>query len=238
MNRATSPVRILCVALMLCGILSACAPLFVGGTAVTAALVASDRRTAGEQLEDNVIELKIASDVRALFLQESPVRVNATTYAGVVLLTGDVPTQADSQRVEQAASQVEQVKRVVNRLRVGDVTPFSVRSNDSWLTSKVRTNLINTKDVPSSSIVITTERGTVYLMGRVTREEAERSARAAARINGIHQVITLFDVVPHHRIAPSTSPPPAAASAQNAAISPAGAPPAASDDGVQTMAIQ
>jgi len=240
MIHGSRTIRTLMVAALLAGSLSACAPLLVGGTAVTAAMVASDRRTAGEQLEDNVIELKVASDVRSLFPQNNDVRVNATSYAGVVLLTGDVPTPADSQRAEQAASEVEQVKRVVNRLRVGSVTPFGVRSNDSWLTSKVRTNLINTKDVPSSTILITTERGTVYLMGRVTRDEAERAAQAAARLNGIHQVVTLFDIVPRERIASSASSVPASPaqpSAQNDAPAPA-APPAASGGNVQTMAIQ
>jgi len=230
------PVRSLCIALALagCGLLSACAPLFVGGTAVTTAVVASDRRTAGEQLEDQVIEMKIASDVRNLF--PGDVRINSTSYAGVVLLTGDVPTQADRQRAETAVSQVDKVQRVVNRLRVGPVTPFSVRSNDTWLTSKVRTTLIDTRDVPSSTIVVTTERGTVYLMGRVTREEAERAARAVANINGINQVVTLFDVVPRERIAPQngttpTSPTPSSASAASGNV----------DDNVnnvQTMPVQ
>jgi len=231
-----SCIRPLLLAMLLTGSLSACAPLLVGGTAVTAAMVASDRRTAGEQLEDNVIEMKIASDVRALFPKDSPVRINATSHAGVVLLTGDVPTQTDRQRAEDATRRVERVERVVNRLRVGDVTPFSVRSNDTWLTSKVRTNLINTKDVPSSTIIITVERGTVYLMGRVTREEAERAAQVAASLNGVNQVITVFDVVPHERIMPATQ---RNASASTDAVTPAAPPPPATNSGnVQTMPIQ
>jgi len=233
-------IRSLLVAVLLAGSLSACAPLLVGGTAVTAAMVASDRRTAGEQLEDNVIEMKIASDVRGLFPKDSPVRINSTAYAGVVLLTGDVPTQADRQRVEDASSRVERVERVVNRLRVGDVTSFSVRSNDTWLRSKVRTHLINTKDVPSSTIIITVERGTVYLMGRVTREEAERTAQAAAKLNGVNQVITLFDVVPRERVMPTASGAPRDASANDTAdaATPAAAPPPAASSNVQTMPIQ
>jgi len=234
-----SCIRPLLAAILLTSALSACAPLLVGSTAVTAAMVASDRRTAGEQLEDNVIEMKIASDVRALFPKDSPVRINATSHAGVVLLTGDVPTQADRQRAEEATRRVERVERVVNRLRVGDITPFSVRSNDTWLTSKVRTNLINTKDVPSSTIIITVERGTVYLMGRVTREEAERAAKTAANLNGVNQVVTVFDIVPRERIMPSAQ----RNASADAAAPTAPSPPATSSSGsgsgsVQTMPIQ
>jgi len=243
MMRSAYAARMLLVAVVLAGsgLLSACAPLVVGGTAVTAAMVASDRRTAGEQLEDNVIEMKIASEVRKLFPKDSPARINSTAYAGVVLLTGDVPTQADRQRAEETISQVERIERVVNRLRVGDVTPFSVRSNDTWLRSKVRTNLINTKDVPSSTILITVERGTVYLMGRVTQEEAERAARAAAKLNGVNQVITLFDVVSPERIMPAAPAAQHAADANATAdgVAPAAASPAsATRSNVQTMPIQ
>jgi len=231
-------VRILLTALVLATSLSACAPLLVGGTAVTAAMVASDRRTAGEQLEDNVIEMKVASEVRSLFPKDSPVRINATAYAGVVLLTGDVPSQANRQRAEEATRRVERVAHVVNRLRVGDVTPLSVRSNDTWLVSKVRTNLINTKDVPSSTIVITVERGTVYLMGRVTREEAERAALVAAKLNDVNQVVTLFDVVPRERIKPAASGVRGTTATDETTVSTAPPPPTTSRSHVQTMPVQ
>ena len=92
-------------------------------------------------------------------------------------------------------SNIEKVTKVYNRLRVGEVTPVSVRSNDTWLTSKVRTSLINTKEVPSRTIVVTTERGIVYLMGRVTAPEAQRAAKVAAGIKGVNQVATLFEIV-------------------------------------------
>jgi len=199
---------------LLVGGLSACAPVVVGTAAVTGAAVAFDRRTAGEQLDDQTIEFKIASEVRKLF-PNTDVRINATSYSGEVLLTGDVPTQADRVRAETELARVERVRRIINRLRVGDITPLSMRSDDTWLTSKVRTNLINTKDVPSTSIVITTERGTVYLMGRVTRAEAERSARVAANVNGVNQVVTLFEVVSPERIAAPADKPPAPAPAAN-----------------------
>lgn len=218
-------------------LLPGCAPLVVGGAAATTAVVVSDRRTTGEQVEDQAIELKIANDMRTQFPDNA--RINAMSFAGHVLLTGDVPTQADSQRAQQLASQVEKVQRVTNRLRVGEVTPIGVRSNDTWLTSKVRTALINTKEVPSRTIVLTTERGIVYLMGRVTQDEAQRASKATAAVTGVNQVVTLFDIVSPESLpqAQRTDNSSATPSAAPTASTAAPAAPAASGD-VQVMPIQ
>lgn len=175
--------------------LSGCGALVVGGTAATTAAVATDRRTAGEQVEDQAIELKVGNEVRRLFPDTQNLRVNAHSYAGQVLLLGDVPDEQIKQQIGQAAQGVEKVTRVVNELRVGDVTPMSVRTNDTWLTSKVRTTLINTKEVPSRTINVTTERGIVYLQGRVTDTEGERAAKATSAVSGLNKVVKLFDIV-------------------------------------------
>src|SRR5690606_29333816 len=131
------------------------------------------------------------------------------------------------------------VVKVYNRLRVGDVTTVSVRSNDTWLTSKVRTSLINTKEVPSRTIVVTTERGVVYLMGRITQTEAQRAAKVAANVKGVNQVATLFDIVTDEYIASlskgNTAAPTAEQSVNNAA---AGGNTASESNGVEIMPVQ
>lgn len=175
--------------------LSGCGAIIVGGTAATTAMVASERRTAGEQVEDNAIELKVANEVRRLYPDTQNMRVNAYSYAGHVLLLGDVPSEEIKQQIGKAAQGVEKVTRVINELRVGDITPVSVRTNDAWLSSKVRTNLINTKDVPFRTINVTTERGVVYLQGRVTATEGQRAAKVASGISGVNKVVKLFDIV-------------------------------------------
>jgi|SRR5690606_26723404 len=187
--------RLLLASLALASIapLSGCGLLVVGGTAATTAVVATDRRTAGEQVEDQSIELKAASEMRKLF--EDRARVAATSYAGVVLLTGDVPTEQDKQQAENVVSKIEKVNRVVNQLRVGTLTELSVRTNDTWLTSKVRTALINTKEVPSRTIVVQTERSVVYLLGKVTDAEGQRAAKAAASVSGVSKVVKLFEII-------------------------------------------
>ena len=235
MRRPRNTQRFLLAGLALAGLtgLAGCGALVVGGAAATTAVVATDRRTTGEQVEDQAIEMKTAAEMRRLF--EDKARVNATSYAGLVLLTGDVPTAQDKQKAEEAAKQVEKVKRVVNELRVGDVTPVSVRTNDTWLTSKVRSTLINTKEVPSRTILVTTERGVVYLLGKVTDHEGQRAAKATASVSGINKVVKLFQIVSPESIAAPESP------AVVEEAPPAGATPATPDSsmgGAETIPVQ
>lgn len=206
-NRTLTP-RMLLAAVGLAALTSlhGCAPLVVGGAAATTALVAADRRTAGEQVEDKAIELKITNEMQRLFTDRQGVRINAHSYAGQVLLVGDVPSEQDKQRAGEAAQAVDKVVRVINELRVGAITPISVRTNDAWLTSKVSGTLINTKDVPSRTINVTTERGIVYLQGRVTEDEAARAAIAAAGVAGVNKVVKLFEIVPAGSLQQRTQP--------------------------------
>jgi osmotically-inducible protein OsmY len=198
-------VGLVSLALVALTTLSGCGALVVGGAA-TGAVVATDRRSTGEQVDDQTIGLKIASDMNSLFGDKA--RVNTTSYAGQVLLTGDVPTDQAKQQAQSAASKVSKVKTVVNELRVGDITPLSVRTNDTWLTSKVKAELLNTKNVPSRTIVVTTERGVVYLQGKVTDTEGQMAATAASTISGVNKVVKLFQIVSAASLQQSTTPAP------------------------------
>ncbi|QDQ88292.1 BON domain-containing protein [Alcaligenaceae bacterium SJ-26] len=184
--------------LALCGVLaattlSACAPLIVGGAAATTAVVVTDRRTAGTQLEDQSIAIKVDSAEAQHFGDRA--RINASAYQHRVLLTGDVPNQTDKDEATRVAQGVENVKEVINQLNIGPPASFSERSGNSWLASKVRTTLINTRDVPSRTITVTAERGVVYLMGRVTQHEGNLAAAAAASVSGVREVVKLFEIL-------------------------------------------
>lgn len=178
--------------------LSACVPLAIGGAATTTALVATDRRTAGEQVDDKSINIKVSMEASKI-LDGKPGRVDGSSYAGQVLLVGDVPSAEDSQRIATGVEKIDSVKEVINRLRVGAVTELSVRSNDGWITTKVTTALINTKDVPSRTISVTTERGVVYLQGFVTKKEGDLAARAASTVPGVNKVVKLFQYISAER---------------------------------------
>src|SRR5690606_10027266 len=146
-----------------------------------------------EQVDDQTIELRVSSEMNNAFGDKA--RVLGTAYAGRLLLVGDVPTEADRQRAESLAKSIPKVTGVDNHIRVGDVTPLSVRTNDTWLTSKVKTQLVRAKEIPSRTIKITTERGVVYLMGKVTDDEGQRAAIVASGVEGINKVVKLFQIV-------------------------------------------
>lgn len=217
--------------------LSACAPLIVGGAATTA-VVATDRRTTGEQVEDKAIQLKVISEVHRLYPNRDDVRVAAQSYAGSVLLLGDVPSEQDKQQIGTAVTGIEKVQRVINQLRVGEVTPNSVRTNDTWLSSKVRATLINTKEVPSRTIDVTTERGIVYLQGRVTDDEGARAAIAASSVSGVNKVVKLFDIVSPESVNARATSQQAAPIEQGGGTSPSNTGTVVETGGAQAMPVQ
>jgi len=173
-------------------VLSACAPLIVGGAAV-GALVAIDRRTSGAQLEDEGIELRAASRVREALGDRA--HVNVTSYNRQVLITGEVPNDAARQQVEQIVSRVENVRSVVNELTVLGNSTLAQRSNDVLITGKVRASLVDAKDLFAGAFKVVTERGTTYLMGRVTQREAERATAITRTVGGVQKVVRIFEII-------------------------------------------
>src|SRR3546814_13196424 len=124
--------------------------------------------------------MKSGSELLAVFGNKA--RVNTTSYGVWALLTGDVPTEQDKKKAEETVAKAEKVTKVINELRVGDITPLSVRTNDTWLSSKVKTTLLNTNEVPIRTIVVTTERGIVSLMVRVTAADGQLATQVARTI--------------------------------------------------------
>jgi osmotically-inducible protein OsmY len=186
---------IVCAALIGAGsTLTACVPLLIGGAAATTGLVVVDRRSVGEQVEDKSIELKIGGQLRESF--GDAVRSTVTSYDGVVLLTGDTISSEFKNRATEIARKVDHVKSVSNQIAVvKQLASFGVVSNDIWITSKVMTILATTKDIPSRTIVVTTDRSVVYLMGLVTQREGDMAAAAAAKVSGVKRVEKLFKIV-------------------------------------------
>lgn len=178
---------------VLAGALSACAPLVVGAAVGTGVMVATDRRTSGAQLEDESIELRTASRVRERF--GHTVRVNVTSFNRRVLLTGEVPSEAARQSVEQMASGVENVKDVVNELAVLTSPDFFDRQKDVLLTGRVKLALLDAKDLQAQAVKVVSERGTVYLMGKVTARERDRATDITRTTEGVQRVVRLFDLI-------------------------------------------
>jgi osmotically-inducible protein OsmY len=203
--------------------LSGCTPLILGGAAV-GALVTMDRRTPGAQLDDETIELRGASRLREALGDR--VHVNINSYNRQVLLTGEVPNEAAKQTAEQVVSRVDNVKGIVNELAVMSSTTLAQRSSDTLVTAKVRASLVDARDLYVSAFKVVTERGTVYLMGRVTQREADRATQMVRTIPGVQRVVRIFEIITEEdlqRLAPQQARP-GAAPAPAAAVAPVASP--------------
>jgi osmotically-inducible protein OsmY len=186
--------------------LGGCAPLLIGGALAGGAMVFTDRRTSGTQVEDEVIELKGMNRVREVLGERG--QVSVTSYNRIVLLTGEVPEAADKTTVEQAVAKVDNVRSVVNELTVGLPRSITGRSSDALLTTKVKASFIDAKDLFSNALKVVTSQGVVYLMGRVTEREADRAADVARGVAGVRKVVKVFEIVSEAELANSVAQPP------------------------------
>jgi len=196
--------------LLLASTLGACAPLMIVGVAGTA-MVASDRRTSGAQLEDESIELRAQARIRDNLGER--VHVNVTSFNRQVLLTGEVTAEKDRQAVVQLVERIENVKAVVNELAVMPMSNLSERSNDLLIVAKVKASFIDSRDLFASAFKVVTERGTVYLMGRVTQREANSATQLTRNVSGVNKVVRLFEIISEEELRNLLPPPPAPADA-------------------------
>ena len=182
-----------CTAAVLGGGLTACFPLVIGGAVASGALVAIDRRTSGAQLEDQGIELRAMIRLRDNI--GSRARVSVTSYNRQVLLTGEVLNEQDKKLVEQVVTRVENVSAVVNELAIINSPSLVQRSSDVLITGQVKALLIDTKDLYANAFKVVTERGTVYLMGRVTQREADRATEIVRGARGVQKVVRILEIL-------------------------------------------
>jgi len=162
----------------------------VGGA--TGAVAAADRRTTGSFIDDESIEFKANS---AISKDDSlkDAHINVTSLNGVVLLTGEVPTEAQRTKILEHTRAVPRVRRVVNEIRISPPTAYSARFSDTWLTTKVRSKMTGDDKLDSLQIKVVTENGVVYLMGLTKKSEGERAAELASQVGGVQKVVKLFE---------------------------------------------
>jgi osmotically-inducible protein OsmY len=191
-TRVTRPLA----AMVLCGAvitsLQGCVEMAVG-TAVMGTLAATDRRTFGAQTEDKAILLK--GETRASTLVGDAGHINVASFNRKVLLTGEVRDEAMKAAVEREIAAIEGVQSIVNDLDVLGLSSFTSRSNDSLITGKVKAGFVDAKDIYANSIKVVTERGSVYLMGRVTQREGQIASDVTRSVGGVHKVVKVFDYI-------------------------------------------
>ena len=190
-----SSTRFVCVLGLLASFqLSACAPLVIGGAALAGKAVL-DRRTAGIQIEDEAIELRSASGLRSILSKNTNVRVHS--YNRMVLLTGEVSNESEKALAERFVKSQDNVKSVINDVSISPVSSLTQRAKDTVINGQIRTLLIQAKDVHSSAVHIVVERGIVYLMGRLTNEEAKRVTDlvSTSQVSGLEKVVRVFELL-------------------------------------------
>lgn len=185
-------------------LLSACAPLVVGGAVMTG-MVAVDRRTSGTQLEDEAIEIKVGNAVSKELGER--VHLNVTSYNRRVLLSGEARNEADRSRATLLAQSQENVKDVVNDLAIGAPSSLSQRTKDMVTTGQVKAAFVDAKDLQASAVKVVTERGVVYLMGRLTPREAQRATDIARATAGVVKVVRVFEEISEQELQRLSQPP-------------------------------
>ncbi len=175
--------------------LAGCVAAVVGTAAVTTIDVVHDRRSVGEYFDDGAIELR----VRDYVLDDEELRhaahISATSMNGILLLTGEAPSQHLKDKVEDYAKKVDGVRQVVNEIRIAGTTTMFSRSNDVWLTTKVKTRLFEKTRLDANRVKVVSEHGNVYLMGLVTHAEADAATDVARSVGGVSSVIKVFEYV-------------------------------------------
>jgi osmotically-inducible protein OsmY len=180
----------LCLALV--GSLSGCVALAVGGMAAGAA-ASVDRRTLGAQADDKAIAVK--ADMRLPKITGPDVHINANSFNRKVLLTGEVKDEAMKAAVEREVRAIDGVVSVANELEIAGPASYTARASDSLITTKVKASLVDMKTISASSFKVVTERGVVYMMGRVTEREAQVASEVARSVGGVAKVVKIFEYI-------------------------------------------
>ncbi|RDB44472.1 BON domain-containing protein [Halomonas sp. DQ26W] len=153
------------------------------------------KRTLGAQVEDESIETKIAHNLRRSDARLGDARINVDSYNAIVLLTGQVPSQELQQKATEIARDVRNVRDVHNELSIAANLPASQRMSDTWINTRIRTSLAADDTIDTSRLRFITENASVYVMGIVTRAEADRIVNAISRIGGVQRIVKVFDYI-------------------------------------------
>ncbi len=183
----------LAATLCACCALSACAPIIVAGAAAGTALVVADRRSTGAQVDDQSIETKAAADANSQWGDR--IHLNTTSFNGIVLLTGEAPDAPTRDAIANMVKALDRVRSVQNEMVIAPNTPMSSRTNDSYITSKVKTRFVEQNNFPANRVKVVTERQVVYLMGMVTHKEGDDATQIASTTTDVVRVVKVFEYI-------------------------------------------
>lgn len=176
-------------------LLQGCVAGVVVGSAAVATKTATDPRSVGTQVDDGTLEARVENAIGKDQQLKKEARVVATAYQGKVLLTGQAPTTELASRAKQIALGVDGAAEVYNEIRQGTPVSLGTASSDTWITTKVRSQILTSDTVKSSNVKVTTENGEVFLLGLVTQQEGQSAAQIASQVSGVKHVTTAFTYV-------------------------------------------
>ncbi|NOU24456.1 MAG: BON domain-containing protein [Methylotenera sp.] len=156
--------------------------------------MAADRRTSGIYVEDQNIELKAFKKMETNLGEDA--HVSVTSYNRNVLLTGEVPVPESKTKAESLVKEIINTRSITNEISVGPKSSLSSRSNDSYITSKIKTKFVTENKFPANYVKVVTENGVVYLLGIVTSAEAEAAVEIARNTEGVSKVVKVFEYLP------------------------------------------
>jgi osmotically-inducible protein OsmY len=182
----------LAIAIAVPPLLQGCVPMVAAG-AGAGVLVATDRRTSGTYIEDEGIEVRAGSRISDKY--KDRVHVNLTSFNRTILLTGEAPTAEIKADLEKIVGEVPNVRSVANEVQIAGISSLTARGNDSFITSKVKARFVDLGKFSANHVKVVTEAGTVYLMGMVTRQEADDAVEIARTTGGVSKVVKLFEYV-------------------------------------------
>ncbi|WP_202304094.1 division/outer membrane stress-associated lipid-binding lipoprotein [Dryocola clanedunensis] len=189
--KAYKPLAVLITAILLQG----CVAAAVVGTAAVATKTATDPRTVGTQVDDGTLEVRVNSALNKDEQLKKDARINVTAYQGKVLLTGQTQNTELASRAKQIALGVDGTTEVYNEIRNIAPVGLGTASSDTWITTKVRSQLLSSDQVKSSNIKVTTENGEVFLLGLLTEKEGKAAADITSRVSGVKHVTTAFTIL-------------------------------------------
>lgn len=153
-------------------------------------------RTFGQQMTDESIETKAKVNINAADEGYDAAHLSVVSFNGFVLLVGQVPSEELKTLATDVVRKIEDVRRIYNELEVREATGAGARTNDTWITTRVKSKLLASSDTPGRRVKVVTENSVVYLMGLLTEAEAERVALKAAEVGSVERVVQLFELIP------------------------------------------
>jgi osmotically-inducible protein OsmY len=179
-------------------LLYGCAPVVIGGAAAGTTVVATSRRSPGAVVDDETIEMRARLAIVDNKDLNSHIHIELSSYNGVVLMTGEAPTAELRSQTENIVKEIPMVRQIHNEMIIGEPSPFKTRANDSPITAKVKVDLLRITDIEGfngARVKVVTDNGTVYLMGLVTRKEADAVTEVARQVGGVEKVVKLFEYI-------------------------------------------